>query len=352
MHSLIMILLLAFVAQAYAKDALDMWVDKLVDNLLDRNLDMWSTYPSDLDSATLRKPTHLAIRSQMSLRPLLPLRTQDDFALHWTHYKPQVRPKAMANWVQQQVNEMDQLLKDKASDVRSFPAFSVWPMSTLDAAAVARREALRHECDRAEAFTAQCELPIHLPHAEAVAALADGLSLAKRLPGASSQALADVHTDVLACVALWAQETGRERACVQVKLLRSSMCTKLHLDYVDARVLCTLYGKGTEWLSPGVLHAAASLAVTDGGSALGDVLKDVALATTSPRSLHAAQEREAVLIRGPSNPRLRNGQSMLHRSPSVDGCCGEWRLLIKVDEGSGDLPTQTEANDQMVATSA
>lgn len=108
---------------------------------------------------------------------------------------------------------------------------------------------------------------------------------------------------------------------------------KLHLDHVDARVLCTLYGKGTEWVGapPGWLHVAASFADHDKGSAIADVLRKV-LHRRKP-TLRAAKEREAVLIRGTANAGVRRGQARLHRGPDTQD--GEWRVLVKVDDGPG-----------------
>lgn len=54
---------------------------------------------------------------------------------------------------------------------------------------------------------------------EAERALADGLSLATLLPQASAEAIADMHADILACVALWAGATHRSSASVGVSIV-------------------------------------------------------------------------------------------------------------------------------------
>lgn len=118
---------------------------------------------------------------------------------------------------------------------------------------------------------------------------------------------------------------------------------KLHLDHVDARVLCTLYGKGTEWVGApaGWLHAAASFADHGTGGAVGDVLREAVLRNatgggggrSTALPLRVAREREAVLVRGTSNAGVWRGQARLHRGPDVQD--GEWRVLVKVDDGPG-----------------
>jgi hypothetical protein len=43
-----------------------------------------------------------------------------------------------------------------------------------------------------------------------------------------------------------------------------------------------------------------------------------------------AAECEVVLLKGERWPG-NEGKAIVHRSPDVDGCCGEWRLCLKVD---------------------
>jgi hypothetical protein len=78
----------------------------------------------------------------------------------------------------------------------------------------------QHNCDQLDDFAAlkTCTCGSGASRAEAEAALAEGLSLAALLPQASAEAVADMHTDILACVALWAGATGRSSASVGVSI--------------------------------------------------------------------------------------------------------------------------------------
>ena len=78
----------------------------------------------------------------------------------------------------------------------------------------------QHNCNQLNDFAAlkTCTCGSGASRAEAEAALAEGLSLAALLPQASAEAVADMHADILACVALWAGVTGRSSASVGVSI--------------------------------------------------------------------------------------------------------------------------------------
>lgn len=213
----------------------------------------------------------------------------------------------------------------------------------------ARRAALRRAAADAAPFVAVAVLPLPLPTNErdALRALRARLQLEGRLPGAPQPAVDDVYLDVLECAKVWEETVQDARArgdgcaigdfdlcVVQVKLLRSTMCPRLHVDHVAARAMCTIIGRGTEYVEdPGVLSKVASFtAATPGGYALGvaDKLKD---AVERVASFGEAREREVVLIKGTAWPGSRRQDAILHRSPPVDADSGEFRLVVKVDEG-------------------
>ena len=253
---------------------------------------------------------------------------------------------AKFGWVHLEASTLTRQQHSQHPDTRSWDSpLSAWPLRPLASAATARRDSLRAACvsalDLAPTHTlvARGEVPTDssATRADATAALTDGLGLAALLPSASAAVIADVHSDVLACVALWAQATGRSRASVLVTLTaKRREALRLHLDHVDVRVLCALCGKGTEWVAPppGWLHAAASWADHGRGGAIADGLKD-AVAAVAATTVRAAAEREVVMVRGTANRCLRRGEARLHRGPDNDPDAGEWRLLVKVDDGPG-----------------
>eukprot|EP00793_Prasinoderma_coloniale_P000797 PRCOL_00003947-RA len=218
-----------------------------------------------------------------------------------------------------------------------------------------RRGALREAAANAAPFVAVAELPLPLPADSRVALRAlRALRLEERIPGAPRGAIDDVYEDALEVARVWAEavEDARARgdecgdggidACVvQVKLLTETMCPRLHVDHVAARAMCTIIGRGTEYVDdPGVLSKAASFTVASGGNALGDALKG---AVERVATFREAREREVVLIKGTAWPGARRQDAILHRSPQVDGDGGEFRLVVKVDEGIATVSTATAA---------
>jgi hypothetical protein len=238
---------------------------------------------------------------------------------------------------------------DLGGDLRGWTsALSLWPLPPLAGAARARRRELRGAWAAAlnhdsttealqvgpnRTLARRCRVPVPVPAGEdglaatiatraaAEAALVEGLGLSRLLPHASAEAVADMHADILACVALWAGVTRRSSASVGVSIVsKRRRNLRLHLDHVDARVLCTLHGKGTEWVAApaGWLHTAASFSDHGRGGAVADILKEAMLEAAGRGAappLRAAGEREAVLIRGTANAAVRRGQARCASGP-------------------------------------
>lgn len=77
---------------------MDNLVDKLRDHLFDRTLEASHLRQGDVDKTMLAKPSHLAIPTRMSLRPLVPLRahtlySSSDFASPRVDFWPQLHKK-------------------------------------------------------------------------------------------------------------------------------------------------------------------------------------------------------------------------------------------------------------------
>ncbi|XRB02718.1 succinylglutamate desuccinylase [Pycnococcus provasolii] len=146
-----------------------------------------------------------------------------------------------------------------------------------------------------------------------------------------AEGLVDMYEDIMSIAHTWMQATQLPKAHVQVSLIRSTMCSRLHVDHVHARAMCTFFGKGTEWLDADQVSRTIGFVVSDGGNALGDALKSMA----ERLPMKQAREDDVVLIKGTKWPGAAKGSAILHRSPLVDA--GEFRLFVKVDEeGGGD----------------
>ena len=139
-----------------------------------------------------------------------------------------------------------------------------------------------------------------------------------------------LERDIADVVRSFGKTCGEDSAVVQVSLLRKTLCSKYHVDWVPLRAMVTYFGDGTE-----VLSAAASDAITR-ARALGPFAEDLAksLAATAvsadATSSSFSGECDVVLMKGERWPG-NAGRAIVHRSPDVDGDAGEWRLCLRVD---------------------
>ena len=293
--------------------------------------------------------------------------------------RPAGRPAARRTTQRTRASPASTLLSrsPRPSDVSSSPVLTA-ALPPLDGPAAQARAALRDALAAAgDTFSASADLPLPLPPSaeECLLALGTQLRLAERLAPSlaacpaerRAAAVEGVYADALAVARLWAGATAGvvgeaadgtgdapccspgSRCTVQVKLLRETMCSKLHVDHVAARALCSLLGAGTEWVAEPTapLPALASFAVRGGGSSAGDALKALCL---EAQPLAAAGERDVVMLRGTRWPR-RRARAPLHRSPDVQ--LSDFRLIVKVDEGIcgetlstvTDVPPASEEED-------
>lgn len=94
MRGIGVISLLACVAQAFAKDSMDKFVEKLVDgfvgNLFGRSLEAWHLHSADLDGTTLGMPGYAAFRSSQSKTS--PLSASQGASFHAPHVSSPFQP--------------------------------------------------------------------------------------------------------------------------------------------------------------------------------------------------------------------------------------------------------------------
>ena len=139
-------------------------------------------------------------------------------------------------------------------------------------------------------------------------------------------ALDGVYEDVLAVAR--AHPLADEHGCkLVVTLARGNMCKFLHIDHVPMRAMCTLLGKGTEWLED---QAAPEVEACVTANLAGDIETANRYKAEFERSaaIACAAERETVLMRGACWPGLE-ARAALHRSPTLPP--GAFRLLVKAD---------------------
>lgn len=209
------------------------------------------------------------------------------------------------------------------------------PLRACSAAKASAREALRARlANSGPTFVAPFDADAVLPpraledRAAAAKQLRMQLELDRRVPGVPHAALEGVIQDVLDVAG--AHATAGEVGCrVNVTFIRTTMCPLLHVDMVRQRAICTLLGRGTEWLAdPDVPAARSALKAT--------VARDWAAANYFKAELErnaafaSAHERETILVRGATWPGYEL-HAPLHRSPELEAF-DDFRLVVKVDE--------------------
>ena len=151
----------------------------------------------------------------------------------------------------------------------------------------------------------------------------------------SSEAALDVLCDDIARVvrgfARAVPMDKDERVLVNLSLLRSTLCSRLHVDHTSARCMVTYFGAGTEVLDERTSGIIAK-ANASGGNVVSDALKSLAERFAPPR---AVRECAVCLLKGERwtyvDGSTSKGQAIVHRSPAIDADNGEWRLTLKLD---------------------
>lgn len=112
---------------------------------------------------------------------------------------------------------------------------------------------------------------------------------------------------------------GRARGLIElsvrIEAIESRVCRRFHVDHVGVRLLCTLYGAGTEWLP----EAAADR--TQLGMGGGEVLRD-------PAAVQTLIAGDIAILKGHCH-RADPGLGLIHRSP--DASAAQPRLLVAAD---------------------
>tara|TARA_B110000977_G_scaffold166300_1_gene214100 strand:- start:4419 stop:5174 length:756 start_codon:yes stop_codon:yes gene_type:complete len=153
---------------------------------------------------------------------------------------------------------------------------------------------------------------------------------AQLIPEKIHEAINSLELDITNVVKEYCAVANTPSAIVSLSLLRKTLCSKYHVDYVPLRVMVTYLGAGTEILSE---NSSLAISMTSDriGRQAGDIVKTiVGDGDNIFGQKKSAAECEVVLMKGEKWPG-NVGRAIVHRSPAVDGCCGEWRLCLKID---------------------
>ena len=193
-------------------------------------------------------------------------------------------------------------------------------------------------------FTASGIAPGDVPHGRALAealGVANATAAGGELGGLEYDEEVETLLDDAASVVRAFHETvcgEAPRAGVRctLSLLRSTLCSRLHVDHTNARAMVTYFGAGTEICDPRTSSAIAA-ANARGGNVVSDALKKLCEKYAPPKEV---AECDVALLKGErwryEDGSTSKGKAIVHRSPLVDADAGEWRLTLKLDIGNFD----------------
>lgn len=106
---------------------------------------------------------------------------------------------------------------------------------------------------------------------------------------------------------------------VQLSHVDSDMCRLFHADHVNLRLLCTYWGKGTEWLSEADADRAGL-----GKGCNRKICKN-------PQNVRHLSIFDVAVLKGSRFPG-NQAYGAIHRSPPIVGSDQPWRVMVKIDE--------------------
>jgi hypothetical protein len=128
-------------------------------------------------------------------------------------------------------------------------------------------------------------------------------------------AVQDAAREVIEVYGRLAAARGLATLPIRIEAIEARVCRRFHVDHVGLRMLCTLYGAGTEWLP----EAAADR--TQLGAGGGEVLRD-------PTAIQSLIAGDIAILKGHCH-RADPGLGLIHRSP--DASAARPRLLLAAD---------------------
>ena len=130
------------------------------------------------------------------------------------------------------------------------------------------------------------------------------------------------------------KNNSSKNVVVSLSLLRRTLCTKLHVDYVPLRMMVTYFGKRTEVLDERsiVSRVISKAAKPDASKALvylSDFLKSKASLYDRVLVKELGDECDLLFLRG-EKFKDKSGMASVHRSPMLSSD-DDWRLVLRID---------------------
>ncbi|WP_127559957.1 DUF1826 domain-containing protein [Saccharospirillum alexandrii] len=123
------------------------------------------------------------------------------------------------------------------------------------------------------------------------------------------------------CIDLFASLFEQERVGVRLRYLTSAMCPRFHVDNIPVRLVHTLVGPGTEWLTEDNLDRSR---LGRGNGGLPDEHSGLLF---EPRNIQRLNAGDVALLKG-SGWVGNEHAGLVHRSPAVTPVAGRWVLTL------------------------
>lgn len=123
------------------------------------------------------------------------------------------------------------------------------------------------------------------------------------------------------CIDMFGCLFEQERVGVRLRCLNSAMCPRFHIDNIPVRLVHTLVGPGTEWLTEDNLDRTR---LGRGNGGLSDEHSGVVF---EPRNFQRLKAGDIALLKG-SGWVGNEHAGLVHRSPAVASGAGRWVLTL------------------------
>lgn len=125
-----------------------------------------------------------------------------------------------------------------------------------------------------------------------------------------------IKDDILRFLQQFKDISGSKSFRLLFAVISTNMCTKLHSDINDLRMLCTYAGSGTIWVPDAAIDEKANHPKSNSK----EIIIDESL-------LRQAKPGDVVILKGALYP---DADPILHRSPSIEES-NQKRLLLRID---------------------
>lgn len=126
---------------------------------------------------------------------------------------------------------------------------------------------------------------------------------------------------LMQCIDLFACLFEQRQVGVRFRWLNTAMCPRFHVDNIPVRLVHTLDGPGTEWLTEENLDRSRL------GRGSGGLPDERSCVVFEPRDIQRLHAGDVALLKGSGWAGNEHG-GLVHRSPAVASVTGRWVLTL------------------------